>query len=621
MIGLSWPGIPSGRRKRAAIHQRVIPGWTILFFCLGIAVVFSPNVFAVYGLHNDYEMLNYKSSHFFHPEAEALFAIARPVAALLTNLTMLPVNTLADFRWTRIFSILTVCFLGSQMISLCIQRLRTRAQDAIALSLVTFLVLPFIYSVINATAWSPHLVTVLIAFVSYRILSDSNVLLIAFLGKAGWRDIRPLTRQAWGYFRLKPVWLACLVYQLALYDYPPNALILVLFPIIAVLFSRMPASFRTAIAVRDIFFIGGNVFFFLLTAKVIYLPFVRLFTSLGTGISANAPLGPLATRLTATYRFDFNADPGAALARLKNLLKVTGDLWFLPQTGAHLFVGAVVLVAIIAANILPLLVQRNGLRSEMESAGNLSRLRFELRPLPQAITLAIPIVCFVMAGSAILASATGFVTYRTIAIPTAVVAIMFIFSVRSSVGTAWWGIGSPFAAAGTVADLSMALVVCVAIAANFYVNDLTMRLSRNELAYFTGITRQAIDNKSHVVVIVDPRPFNLPEDIPVVYDQQGRAVPPYELGCFSGYCLQTGSIVQIVARELGYSADKFKVYSARGGDPIPGLTCEMLAPGTPLPADLSEQSISIVKWFRSLAPLTCVTYSLDWHDVGIDLSR
>jgi hypothetical protein len=615
----TWPYLPWRMGARTSTYRESVSVWMPILFSLGIALAFSPNIISVYGLHNDYEMINYKSWSFFHPEAEALFAIARPVAALLTNLPMLPVNEISDFRWTRIFSLLTVCVLGTQMISLCFQRLQLRALDAIAVALATFLVLPFIYSVINATAWPPHLLTVFLAFLAYGRLSDSNVLLLALPKAIGMADVRPLPRQAWLYFQQRPVWAACLIYQLALYDYPPNALILVVFPVIAVLMSRMSPRLRTIIAVRDLAFVCVNLVIFSLTAKAIYLPVVRLFTSLGTGVSEDSSPNPLAARLTATYHFDFNPDPIAALARLKNLLKVTGDLWFLPQLNVHVVVVIILAAAVILANVMLIFRRYSSAPREAGSDG-LSRIAFDRWNFPRALAPAIPAASFLIASSPVLAAATGFVTYRTVAVSTAVVAIVFVFFARGVVGLLWELIGNPFGAKGFFSDATTVLIVCAAVAANFYANDLSMRLARNEFAYFTGIVRQAIANKSNTVIIIDPRPFRLPEDIPVVYDQKGRAVPPFELGCFSGYCLQTGSIVQIAARQFSPSADKLKVFSIRGGDPISGLTCDMLAPNARLPDDFSAKSIGIVNWYRSMAPLTCVTYNLDWHDIGIELS-
>jgi hypothetical protein len=86
--------------------------------------------------------------------------------------------------------------------------------------------------------------------------------------------------------------------------------------------------------------------------------------------------------------------------------------------------------------------------------------------------------------------------------------------------------------------------------------------------------------------------------------------------------MQGGAIVQIAARELGYPRGKFNVFSARGGRAIAGMTCETLTDEkAAIPATATPQVRMAIRWYRSLAPLTCVSYGLDWHDVGIDLRR
>jgi hypothetical protein len=612
-----------GRWLWRYVLPRQVPLPAILVFSAGVMFAFSPNILEVYGIHNDYEMLNFKSATFFHPEAEALFAIGRPVAALLTNLIMLPVQTLSDYRWTRVFSILTVCFLGCQLMALCIHRLRTRVQDAVAIALVTFLVPPFIYSVLNATAWAPHLFSVFLVFAAYGILSRSSLLLVSFRESLDRRDWRLLPDQVLAYARLKPVWAASIVYQLALYDYPPNAMMLALCPVIMVLFSRAPAFYRGLVALRDIAFIGANVVVFAVSVKLIYLPFARLFTSLGSGAPNPADADPLAERLTATYKFTFNLDPGAALERLGNLFDVSGDLWFLPQTKFHVAAGSVMVLALVLAQLSTLL--GGGAKKPSANCGTgplLNRLSVADRGLPALVAIGVCVACFIIAGSAILASATGFITYRTIAVPTAVLAVVSLFAVRGIVEWAWRIAGGSAIASARMADVALGLLAFAATGANFYLNDLTLRLVRNEFAYFTAVVRHAVETGSRTIVIVDPRPFSLPEDIPVMNDRHGRALPPYELGCLSGYCMQSGSIVQIAARELGYPPGRFNVFSARGPRAIAGMSCETLTDEkAAIPATASPQARAAIRWYRSLAPLTCVSYGLDWHDVGIDLRR
>jgi hypothetical protein len=103
----------------------------------------------------------------------------------------------------------------------------------------------------------------------------------------------------------------------------------------------------------------------------------------------------------------------------------------------------------------------------------------------------------------------------------------------------------------------------------------------------------------------------------VSYDAKGRWVPPYELACFSGPCLQTGSIVKVLARRLGHTQDRFKVYPLPGFENLPGLTCAWLAsPTSTYPSGMSEPAVNLVKYLRTVS-VECVDYSLDW----LDLSR
>jgi hypothetical protein len=606
-----------------ALHNPIVtwlgkvPLWTIVVFSAAVAFAYSPNVLQVFGIHNNYEMLYFWRPQFLFPDVEQLFTTGRPVAALLTNLTVLPVHSLADIRWMRIFSLLTVCLIGTQMMANCILLLRTRARDAVAVAVSLFLVLAFIYSVLDPSAWVAHLLSLLLVFLAYTILGRSNLQSIPFLVLARRRDWRAFVRQAWTYAVTGPVWLACLVFQVALYDYPPYALMIVVFPVIAVLFSQTPQAYRTLLAVRDIIFVGINLVLFSLSAKLIYFPIVRLFSSLNTAAAPDASGNPFLSRVGQTYRFDFNLDAGEILARLGRLMKVVGDLWFLPQSEFHVFAGAVILLAVVLPVSLTLLA-RGGLRLQaIETSTDMARLTPDSWNSGFMVTTVVVAACLAISAVTVVLPVGGILVYRTAVVPTAVVAIVFLFSLRVIAEIAWKMIGNPLPGAARIADGAMALAVCAAIAANFSSNRLTLKLARSEFAYFTAMVRQAIADKSSTIILVDPRPLSLPEDHPVMYDQKGRAVPPYELGCFSGYCLQTGSVVHIAASELGVSDEQLKVFVQRENDPVPGLTCEILtAPRPTYPQGASERSIALINYFRRIAPISCVTYSLDWHDLG-----
>ena len=127
------------------------------------------------------------------------------------------------------------------------------------------------------------------------------------------------------YSLTRPVWLACLVFQVALYDYPPYGLMIVVYPVIAVLFSQAPQTYRTLLATRDVVFIGVNLVLFSLSAKLIYFPIVRAFSSLNA-MAGRMHQGtvPVACRPDLSFRPRLRS--GVILARLGRLMKVVGDL-------------------------------------------------------------------------------------------------------------------------------------------------------------------------------------------------------------------------------------------------------------------------------------------------------
>ena len=568
------------------------PLWAVVVFGCGFALALSPNIVEVYGIHNDYEMLTLRAHGLLYHEAPHLFAIARPFSALFSNLPLLLVDSIADFRWTRILSTLTVWFLGYQMMSICLQHLRTLTFPALLVTLSTFLVPGFIYSVLNAPAWGAHLVPVFCAFTAYQILSRSNVQALAFAVAVQERDINVLWVQFRRYCALRWVWLACLVWQVAFYDFPSNALIVTIFPVILVVFSQAPSSYRMVIAIRDIGFIAANMVLFWLSTKFIYMPLVKL-TSLP--MSAASPWSRFQAKVDATYNMSLSTDPQEMLSRLKQIATVTGNLWWLPQTGLHIAVFVVIALAAVL-----------GLAAARRST---SRPADGVPPYVRAFTIAVPVICFLTASSAIIIAAGAFVSYRTVVVPTAIVGIILLWAVDDLVRNTV-RLLSP-AIAGIAAHVAVAAIAVAAVAGNFQQNVFTMQLARSERAYFRGIVREAITKGSTAVVLVDPRPISLPEDHPIVYDEKGRAIPPYELACFSGYCLQTGSIVTVLAHEMG--ANFQAVANYREGEPVP-ITCDMLT-APDMPAGLSDKTTKQAEWLRGFKS-TCVDYSLAWHDLS-----
>jgi hypothetical protein len=601
-----WPASTG----RLASRLGKVPLWTAALFVLGLVVVFSPNLIWVSGIHGDYETIYFKSAG--QGMIDQLLAIGRPVAAIFNDLTILPMQSVSSIRWIRMFSLLTACVLGMQMLTICIAVLRTRKVDALAICLVTVLVPPLIYSILQPAAWAPHLVTLLFALAAYLVLSQSNLQLLSFVALVRERQWHALPRQAWAYACSRPVWAGALIYLLALYDYPPNAMILVLFPVVAVLFSQTPRIYRLLIAARDIAFVGLALVLYGVSAKLIYFPLVSPFVYWNSEAWRQAQLAANA-RTAANYEYKINTDIGAILERVGNLMKLAGDVWFLPQTRIYLIALVLILLAMGAVFLLAML--RPGERGE---DGTPERT-FRVWLLHAVAAGLVPAICFVAAAAPVVVAGGGFITYRTIPAPIAIAAVVVLWSAGSLVATGWRLVGGSRRAASLARSAAMLLTVAAALAANFYANYATMTLARNELAYFKQIVREASREKSRAIILVDPRPSTLPEENPQIFDQHGRSVPPYELGCLSGYCQQTGAIVRVAAAELGLPQDAFDVFIVRDDQPVPGISCALLASDTPTDkAGASEKVRWYVNFYRNLRPFTCKTYSLAWHDLALN---
>jgi Family of unknown function (DUF6056) len=304
----------------------------------------------------------------------------------------------------------------------------------------------------------------------------------------------------------------------------------------------------------------------------------------------------LTATLYANHQFKYGFDVGRMAQRLGELMTTSGDLWLLPQYQLHILAAAVVVASVAVANLVP------------SAAG--SRLVLRSWTSEGAVVLLGLVVCFAMAASPVLAPAGGFVAYRTVVAPAALAAIVFIFAFRSLLALV----------STRAADSAMVVVAGIAFTSSLAANVAIMRLARNEYAYFAGIVRQAVAAGSRTIVVIDPRPMGGPEmyNRSPIYDQQGRAVPPHDLGCFASYCLQTGTIISVISVQLGLAKDAFAVFVPRGDVPVHGLNCAMLTGPTPLyPSDADKRAVETIDQIRARPPVTCVTLSLAWHDLGV----
>lgn len=563
-----------------------------MFFCLAIVAVYLPCAVFVFGVHNDPDQIFAKLPGPLYHEAAHLFSIARPVAAVLSHLPLILAQDLDDFRYGRIFSILFVCATGGAMIAIFITWMRIRAVHAAVIATGFFCIPAFIYSIMNITAWGSHLVAVAMATASYYFLSQSNAhALMTGLNLRDGRGFWPL----WNYLRMRPVSTAVLFFQLGMLAYPPNAFALCIFPVALVLFSRLGAGWRMALALRDTAFVIGNIVFYFVATKFLYFPVGRL-------LGIVAPIADAGSG--SEYRFAVDLDLPHVLGKLLQALTVSADLWLLPNFHA---VAATALAAIaLAAGVI--LIGARIVRGGEQAAESLS-----VAPVPNWVTGAMLILgLLALSVAPVVLSGGGEISYRTVVVPTAIVMLVFLFGVHV-VGSA---LGSDEAVRARFEMLLLIPAVATMAGATVYSVTATIKLCQNEFAYVSGLIEHARRSGNQALVIFDSRSSFMPHDIPVGYDERRRAIVPYELGCYSTYCLPYRGIYAVAEKSLGMRGLRWEIF--RGAE-TKDLTCAAFAGSSAfLPDDAGEilkRRIQAVRQF-SRGQAYCVQYDLAWHDLA-----
>ena len=584
-------------------NSRSPPWWTVVALVAAMTCAYFATIVYVFGIHDDYETLLYKSSNpfFFNDAAQAL-SIARPILILVSNIPLAPMHSIADFRWGRVFSLLTVCFLGFQLIQISVRYLRIRASHALLVAIATFLAPGFAFSIMNLASWGPDFVSIALAFFAYAILSTTNV--DAFLLRDAIRphSVYLFLRRSVDYASTKRfLWSSALLLT-ALYNYPINSLIVCLFPVLALLFSTSSRPYRLTIACRDIAFIVCNLIAYIATTKLIYFPLVtRLY-----GLKAFPSQGP-----GSEYRFAVQLDPYTVFARLGEALRVAANLWFLPQSRFYL---ASLLLVLCATGLATF---RKTCTPADPHHDFLGRLNIASRKLDGIVCLAALLACYLLALAPVLYSIGGYIDYRTVVVATALTATIVLYAVGAGVSI----IASTIARYGIRrvqwAGFVSAGFVLIGVGITSAQVNTTVRLARQEFAYARVIARQAVQEDAKTLVIIDPRPAFMPYDYPIAEDRQHRAILPYTLGCFSSICLPLEGIFEVASRQAGFGEGRFAIEIFRG-EASRSVTCDLFTAGATLPPSLTSEIAARIEKIRTHGNVTCVPFELTWFDTQGD---
>ena len=562
-------------------------------FALALSAIYLPGVIFVYGVMADAEQIFFKSDGFIGHEAWHLARIGRPIGALFVNIPLLFLDHLSDFRYARLFSLLTIIVVGCMMIRILVRRLWIR--PVIAMIIATgILCLPgFIFSVMNPTAWSMHLLSLVLGVGAYALLARSHASSL-FLSNS----VRALNYSGvWqNYFapgRRGAVAMALLLFQLGMFCYPPNCLVILIFPIATLLFSPIPVPCRESIFLRDLGFVAAGVVLYVATLKLVYFPIGHALELL----AAVPDTGP-----ASIYRFVFDFNLIDVLRRLLDSLRVAKDLWFLPNFGGFILAG----YAALAAGLVLTGVIRRPLQAGAMKTGSLAIVAIGM--------------CYVLSVAPLIFSVGGLIPYRTVVAPSAIVLLVVLY-------VAGRICASPVARfaprrAWTAPDLPYVLPMLVAIFwTTSYGICTVIQICQNELVYVASAVRDASLKGADGLVVLDGRKMISPDEVWLSHDIQGRALVPYESGCFSTYCIGAPGIYAVAKEELRLPKNSIDVLILRN-EVLKGATCEslhknMLEFGTVRGWPTRNPSeIELRDFLAQNAKVECREYDTKWLDLG-----
>lgn len=573
---------------------------------LALCAAYFPTITHVFAIHNDHDHLLYKSHGLLYHEAPHLVSIARPIAAIFSNLPLLFLHDVQDILFYRIVSLGSLVLLGWQFMYIATRYLAIDVAMAFFCALAVFLMPPLYYSVMNASAYVPHLVTIALAAASFLYLSKSDVALVFAMSRAeASGDGAGFLKALKQCFLSKNLTLFFVLFQLAMFCYPPNALIILAFPVARCLFGGMTPYYRIIFALRDLALIGLGLVAFMVLTKAVYFPALEAMSLIHAFPHGGAG---------AEYAYQFVDDPWNVLHRLAEVTVVATDLWFVPQMSWH-----IVFFTLLGAALVSLLAR--GYVSRPAAVEVPARISGIAAPTPTLnwklflCYMGIAAVVFAMSGAPIILSYGGMVTYRTLVAPTAIAAVVFVYAALLCAQAV-----APLLRTGArpwlpLAPLALGSLAVIAIVAHQQM--ITITLAKREYQYIAQHVRQALAQGSDAIVMIDTRKTFFPQEIPITSDRDGKPTVPYELGCFSTVCFSTYGIFATALRELGLPMSRLKADIMRGEE-YSGVACPMFRGDAASRDDLQQLPPALGRRVARLretkASVYCFRYDLAaWH--------
>jgi hypothetical protein len=341
-------------------------------------------IFLDYGVHNDYSVFTYNNHRccLHYPESQHLFWIGRPLGALLLNINLLFVSSIAGFKWLRLFSFgLTV------LLFLAIHYQFKRETPGLAreslLTAFAIAILPapilYVFWITNAV---PGLLTAILATLAYIRVYDGYLTGDARLAKRGYALL----------------FVTFLIY-------PATSYFFLLFTCWRVLTNAKILErkwfMRTAFEFVMMGMMSGVYFIFL---KLTNTPtFVKIFFS------------DLQPRPGGAYVASLASSLEERLAPALEYVRRAAELWFQEWIGHPLVLSAIILAVFIPATLLA------ARRDTAPLGSGFARLA--------VARLLAPLFAFVVSAAPIVLATAGFVATRNSYVGSAIVALVVLTSI------------------------------------------------------------------------------------------------------------------------------------------------------------------------------------------------
>ena len=253
-------------------NERLVPGpaakLTLISFVILVFFIYLPAFVTSFGMHNDYSFLGYDPSENWlgFPETDHLFAIGRPIGAVLLNVHGLFLRSLESFDCARFVSLVVSLVSAWLVLRYLADQLQVDVVVSTAIAFCMLLLPSGQVYVLWLTNFVPGALNVLLSLLCYRILE-----------RAGPQELLRGNRRSLGWATAA---FAFFIFNLSIY--PPTALTFLALTFANILYSPTTEWPRVRYKViRDLLFAGLGMLVYLAAFKLIVLP---LFYSYGSDV-------------------------------------------------------------------------------------------------------------------------------------------------------------------------------------------------------------------------------------------------------------------------------------------------------------------------------------------------